>query len=122
MKHPTKHLFRVIGKENPITGSKLLEHIFVVHETEIPNEETVSYIKKRNWILTVKFLDELPELQNTFDSVSREIIDHYKLLIKDSRPIHPIVLDEDGLVLEGWYRTIAAKESNTLIGAYIPLN
>lgn len=105
-----------------MSGLLLLQHIHVVHETEIPNQDTVDYIKSHNWILTAKNPEDLPELQKVFDSVSREIIDHYKNLFSNFRPIYPIVMDKDGLILEGWYRTIAAKEVDHTISAFVQVD
>lgn len=117
--HPTRHLFRVVGAEQPIKGTKVFDKYTYIHEAEVPIFGIVQIIQLREWILASIHPDDLPEVPN-IASGDREIVNLYKAHFASHRPVAPIIIDSDKTILEGWYRAAAAREMRHVISAYVP--
>lgn len=118
MTHPTRHLIRIVGSERPVDGKQVMAMYSFVHEAEVPEYATVQDIEQRTWILSSVHHTDLP-MFTELSTGDRKIINHYKKLFANHRPICPIIMDNRN-ILEGWYRAMAARESKHWISAYIP--
>lgn len=113
-----RSLFRVVGEERGLAGSTILRRV----ASEITLlDEVRDYVLDRVWGIEIIEGQALPKPPRHIPAGDdRDRIDQYRTWLEQGRPIEPVLMSEDGIVLVGWHRAVAAREANKRLAAYVP--
>lgn len=112
-------LFRLVGAERMISGLQMLKRIAAEPESQLDNVR--DYVAARDWGIDIIEGEVLPAMPRHMPSGhDRDQIDLFRRWLEDGRPLDPILITDDGLVMIGWHRAVAARETGKKITAFMP--
>lgn len=118
--------------QTAISGDDVIKQINKIDTNGGNQNELINdYIKANRFALKTISPSELPsldDLADTIDPYNRvldpdlEKVRNYEVLLKAGNAPPPIVVDANGIILDGFHRALAAKDAGLPIPAYAPLD